>query len=182
MGRHPVSDEIAETLGAFVAGGAGPRHSTLTRFFARTGYGSAAPYDGNSQHPQPNKEDRVRDRICAAVRDSHRARELIDGLLSEYRAAGAFSPYTEADSERRRQANVRAAQAAFSRVDWELTDAGELRPAGVGSVAAVVGRPAIEDQLARLRRASDDPALLLGTAKVMLESTAKYVLEEFSVP
>ena len=44
------------------------------------------------------------------------------------------------------------------------------------------GRPAIEDQLERLRRASDDPALLLGTAKEMLESTAKYVLEVFSVP
>lgn len=44
------------------------------------------------------------------------------------------------------------------------------------------GRPAIEDQLTRLRRATDDPALLLGTAKELLESTAKYVLDAFSVP
>jgi hypothetical protein len=57
-----------------------------------------------------------------------------------------------------------------------------LRPAGIGAISALEGRPAIEDQLARLRRASDDPALLLGTAKEMLESTAKYVLEAFSVP
>jgi hypothetical protein len=52
---------------------------------------------------------------------------------------------------------------------------------GIGSVKSFEGRPAIEDQLGRLRRAADDPALLLGTAKEMLESTAKYVLEVFSV-
>jgi hypothetical protein len=33
-----------------------------------------------------------------------------------------------------------------------------------------------------LRRATDDPALLVGTAKEMLESTAKYVLDVFSIP
>ena len=47
---------------------------------------------------------------------------------------------------------------------------------------AVEGRPAIEDQLKRLRRATEDPALMIGTSKEMLESTAKYVLEAFSVP
>lgn len=182
MSGHPVSDEIAAALGAFVAGGLGPRHSTLTRVFTRSGYGGAAPYDGHNERPQLNKEDRVRDTICAAARDPHRARELIESLLAEYRAAGMFTSDSDTAVELSRRSNVRAAQAAFLRVDWELTDAGELRPAGVGTVAAVAGRPAIEDQLARLRRARDDPALLIGTAKEMLESTAKYVLEEFSVP
>jgi hypothetical protein len=180
--EHPVSDEVGAALGAFVAGGAGPRHSTLTRVFTRSGYGQAAPYDPGSPLQQPNKEDRVRDTICAAVRQPHRSRELVEGLLAEYRAAQCFSSASDATTETARLGRVRFAQAAFARIDWELTDNGEMRPAGVGVVGAVKGRPAIEDQLARLRRANDDPALLLGTAKEMLESTAKYVLDEFAVP
>lgn len=182
MARHPVSDEVGAALGAFVAGGSGPRHTTLSRVFARAGYGKAAPYSGNSTLPQPNKEDRVRETVSAAVREPARSRELVDGLLAEYRVAKFFTPDSDSEDERIRQEKVGAARAAFARIDWELTSAGEIRPAGVGAVAAVEGRPAIEDQLARLRRATDDPALLLGTAKEMLESTAKYVLEEFSVP
>ena len=182
MAKHPVSDEVAATLGAFVSGGAGPRHSVLTRVFGRTGYGNVAPYNPASQAQQPNKEDRVRDTVAAAVREPSRARELVDGLLAEYRAAGFFTPAEDPEHESRRRNLVAAARAAFSRIDWELTESGELRPAGVGALSSVQGRPAIEDQLARLRRATDDPALLLGTAKEMLESTAKYVLEAFSVP
>ena len=44
------------------------------------------------------------------------------------------------------------------------------------------GRAALDEQLTRLRRASDDPALLIGTAKEMLESVAKLVLEENGFP
>lgn len=182
MAKHPVSDEVAAALGAFVAGGVGPRHSTLSRVFARAGYGKAAQYSANSPLPQPNKEDRVRETVSAAAREPHRSRELVEALLAEYRVAGFFTPEDNPTDERSRKDKVRVAQAAFARVDWELTESGELRPAGLGTVVAVQGRPAIEDQLARLRRASDDPALLLGTAKEMLESTAKYVLEAFSVP
>ncbi len=182
MSRHPVSDEIAATLGAFVTGGDGPRHSVLTRVFARSGYGSAAPYDSRSAVQQMNKEDRVRSAVSAAVREPARARDLVDGLLAEYRAFGFFTTKDDAPAEHARKLTVSAARSAFARVDWELTESGELRPAGVDSVVAVEGRPAIEDQLERLRRATEDPALMLGTAKEMLESTAKYVLEAFSVP
>ncbi len=182
LSQHPVSDEVGAALGAFVAGGVGPRHAVLTRVFTRTGYGNSAPYNSNSADLQPNKEDRVRLTVSAAVRDPHRARELIDGLLSEYTAFGFFHPDQGGADEVARKERVRATQAAFARIDWELSDDGELRPMGLGAVVSVEGRPAIEDQLRRLRRANDDPALLLGTAKEMLESTAKYVLEEFAVP
>ena len=174
MARHPVSDEVGAALGAFVAGGTGPRHSVLTRVFVRAGYGAAAPYNSNSAAQQMNKEDRVRETIGAAVRDPGRSRELVEALLGEYRVAGLF------DGDRPEL--VRTVQAAFARIDWELTDGGDLHSAGTAVVAAAQGRPAIEDQLARLRRATGDPALSLGTAKEMLKSTAKLVLEEFSVP
>ena len=83
MTVHPVSDEVGAALGAFVAGGAGPRHAVLSRIFARAGYGSAAPYDSQSALQQMNKEDRIRETIAAAVREPARSRELVDGLLAE---------------------------------------------------------------------------------------------------
>lgn len=180
MPGHPVCEEVGATLGAFVAGGAGPTHSKLTTVFAQAGYGSAAPYDRNDERLQPNKEDRVSRTVRESVRTPQRSRELIDGLLAQYRAFGFFRPSDNPSEEMLRAAKVRAARAAFARIDWELTDDGELHPLGVGTVASAQGRPAIEDQLKRLRRATDDPALLIGTAKEMLESTAKYVLDAFS--
>lgn len=184
MAKHPASDEVGAALGAFVTGGVGPTHTKLTGAFTRAGYGQVSTYDGTSEDPRakPNKETRVRDTVSAAARDSHRARELVDSLLVEYRAHGFFSSSSTAPAEADRLAAVRSLQRAFSRIDWELDDEGVLRPAGVGVVGSVGGRPAIEDQLDRLRRATDDPALLLGTAKEMLESTAKFVLEFFAVP
>ena len=91
MSKHPVSDEVAATLGAFVSGGDGPRHSVLTRVFGAAGYGEAAAYDTRREDLQPNKEDRVRATVRAAVREPARSRELVDGLLAEYRAFGFFT-------------------------------------------------------------------------------------------
>ena len=184
MSKHPASDEVAAVLGAFAGGGDGPSHTKLTRAFSRAGYGAVSPYDSTSHdfRAKPNKENRIRDTVEAAVRDPHRSRELIESILVEFRAFGFFSAANDRGDEADRRSKVRALQKAFARIDWELDEAGDLRPAGVGVVGSMKGRPAIDDQLERLRRASDDPALLLGTAKEMLESTAKYVLEEFNVP
>jgi len=129
-----------------------------------------------------NKEDRIRETTAAAVREPTRSRELIDGLLGEFRVAGVFTPVGDAGQQHLRRENIASLRQAFARIDWELTDDGQLRPGGVAQVSAVEGRPAIEDQLGRLRGATDDPALLLGTAKEMLESTAKYVLDVFAAP
>ncbi len=178
MGKDPASDEVGAALGAFVVGGAGPRHSVLSRIFAQAGYGAAAPYLPNSTVQQMNKEDRVRVTVSAAARNPHRARELVEGILGEYRVAGIFKSGVDDETAQK----VQVLRSAFARIDWELTAEGDIRPAGVGAVVSAEGRPAIEDQLARLRRATDDPALLLGTAKEMLESTAKYVLDAFAVP
>ena len=184
MSKHPASDEVAAALGAFVSGGDGPTHTDLTRAFSRAGYGKVRPHDSLSRdfRDKPNKVTRVRDTVEAAVRDPHRARDLIDSLLVEFRAFGCFAASDDLATETNRRADVRTLQRAFARIDWELDDDGVLRPAGVGAVGSVDGRPAIDDQLERLRRATDDPALLLGTAKEMLESTAKYVLEDFHIP
>ena len=169
-----MNAEIASAMGRFFTGGTGPRHSVLTALFIRTGYGEDDPYDPVTG--SPNKETRVRTVLLAAMRRTDRVRQLVDGLLAEMRVHGCFDP-AQASLDR---AVVSAAQQAFGRSEWELTNDGRLQVAGLIDIASG-GRPALDEQLDRLRRASDDPALLLGTSKELLESTAKFVLEELGV-
>lgn len=178
MSKHPVSHEVAACFASLFWGGSGPTHSRLTTVFERAGYGYAAPY--RPPELDPNKESRVRDTLLAAEKDPKNARDLVDRLLADLRASRHFVTDTrDPETERRRRESVRDLQRAFAHIDWELTDEGDLRPGAGVVITAAAGRPAIEEQLARLRKSTHDPALLLGTAKDMMESTAKYVLEEF---
>ena len=72
---------------------------------------------------------------------------------------------------------VRALQRGLHRIGWQLDAGGYLSPLGVADMTTG-GRDALDEQLDRMRRASDDPALLIGTAKDLLEAVAKFVLEE----
>ena len=165
----PVNVEVGAALGRFFHGGAGPSHTALTSAFAQAGYSDADPYDGTL----PNKERRVQAVVAVAARRQTRARELVDAILTQLRVFGAF------DAERvgyDRDA-IRTAQRALRRIGWQLDDDGYLSPLGIADMATG-GRDALDEQLNRLRRATDDPALLLGTAKDLLEAVAKFVLEE----
>jgi hypothetical protein len=170
----PVSEEIGAALGMFFAGGSGPTHSALTGVFQSTGYADADPYDPSLQ--EPNKETRVQRVVSAARQRPSRARELVEALLARLRAKGAFTVGAAAyDPE-----CVRAARRAFTRAGWQLTDEGLLSVAGAVDLTTG-GREALDEQLDRLRRATEDPALLLGTSKDLLEAVARFVLEEFGM-
>jgi hypothetical protein len=84
------------------------------------------------------------------------------------RAAGSFNLLDDQPAQER----VAALDRAFRRIGWELTDEAGLLPIGIIDVATG-GRVALDDQLARLRRSTDDPALLLGTAKDLLERPSR---------
>lgn len=171
----PVNAEVGAALGRFFHGGAGPSHASLTSAFAQAGYSDADPYDARTG--TPNKEQRVHAVIAAAVRHPVRARELVEAILTHLRVAGAFDPERGGYD----QDVVRSAQRALRRIGWQLDDDGCLSPLGVADVATG-GRDALDEQLNRLRRASDDPALLVGTAKDLLEAVAKFVLQELGMP
>jgi hypothetical protein len=174
MPQPPVSDEIAAALAGFFFAGAGPSHSKIGSVFIGAGYGQADPYSPQTQ--QPNKETRVRTVLQAAMRRPERARDLVNSLLVQLRVSGCFDPArSNYDQER-----VRAAQRAFSRAGWALSDDGILSAAGAIDLTTG-GREALEEQLDRLRRAADDPGQLLGSAKDLLEAVAKFVLEGFGV-
>lgn len=172
---QPISDEVAACLGRFFTGGLGPRHSDLTTVFVGSGFADADPYDPSEG--TPNKETRVVTVARAAARHPARARALIDALLAQMRAHGCFDANVMAFDEPK----VAALRRAFHRVGWELSDGGEISPGGLVDLKTG-GREALDDQLARLRKATDDPGLLIGTAKELLESIAKFVLEELGLP
>lgn len=174
MPQQPISDEIGAALGQFFFGGCGPSHSKLSTVFISTGYGLDDPYDDAAQ--KPNKETRVRSVIQAAKRRPDRARELVDALLVQLRVHGCF----DSSRENFNAEAVHVAQRAFSRMGWSLIDEGILRPEGSIDLSTG-GRAALDEQLDRLQRATDDPGQLLGTAKDLLEAVAKFVLEEFDV-
>jgi hypothetical protein len=169
MSRPPVSDDIAATVARFYKGGAGPTHPKLTSAIKVNGYIEADPWDPVLK--TPNKEVRVDAVIRAATRTPVRARELITALLRDLRADGHFDDGTiTADALRR-------AQAAFAEQGWDLSDQGHLTQKGPINLDTG-GRPALDEQLRRLQRAVDDPALALGSAKDLLEAVAKFVLHE----
>ena len=175
MQRPPVTDEIAAALGKFFFGGIGPSHSTISHITTRTGYGDDDPYRPDAQ--TPNKEMRVRTVMAAARRRPARAGELVEAMLVQLRVHGCF----DVKRDTYNPDAVRTARAAFQRAGWVLTDEGTLRP--IGHIDLTTGgRHALDEQIVRLRGATEDPALLIGSAKDLLEAVAKFVLEEMSMP
>ncbi|WP_430791299.1 abortive infection family protein [Actinoplanes sp. G11-F43] len=169
-----ANSEVGAVLGRFFFGGAGPSHSVLTSAFARAGYASDDPYDPRTA--TPNKQQRVQVVFQAAERHPARGKDLVEAILSALRVHGCF------DTERSGHAadDVRQAQKTLARAGWLLDEDGHLSPLVVD--VSTGGREALDEQLNRLRRSTDDPALLIGTAKELLEAVAKFVLEEFSYP
>lgn len=174
MPSQPVSDEIAGALALFFANGSGPTHASLSGVFARSGYGDVDPYRPPSRGDLggPNKEARVLAVVRTAVQRPARARELVEGLLA------VLSGYFRSSNDEH-QSLVATAQSAFRRVGWSLSAEGRLHPFN-GPQLETGGRQALEEQLSRLRSATDDPGQLLGSAKDLLEAVAKFVIEELS--
>lgn len=164
-----MNGEVAAALSTFVKGGVGPSHSSLTSAFYAAGLGDVAPYSSGSID-SPNKVDRIT-RACRSVwREPAGGRRLVEELLSSFRVHGVFQD-SSLEMERSALRN------ALQQVGWTLTREGRLEP--IGDIILEVGsREALNEQLNRLRRNTEDPGLLLGTAKELLESIGKFVLEE----
>jgi hypothetical protein len=175
----PLNNEVTAALGRFFIGGDGPSHPALTRTFVVAGFASDDPYDGST----PTKEKRVL-AVCDAARrrtpDS--ARRLTDELLTAIRVDGGFvegaeGTITGADVAPR----VRALREAFARAGWSLSESGVLSSIGAIDIETG-GRAALDEQLARIRSQTDDPGGLIGSAKDLVESVLKFVLERVGIP
>lgn len=175
MADFPVSDDIAAAFAKFFYMGDGPSHTDLSRIFLSAGLADFDPYDELAK--QPNKQQRVLSVFRGAERNPSKARALVDGLLSQFRILGVFS-----DAGDKSQANwVSVLTASLRREGWSLSPDGILSRLGAIDLETG-GRHALDEQLDRIRRGTDDPGLLLGSAKDLLESVAKFVLEEVGMP
>lgn len=172
MPRYPTSSEIGAAFGKFFYDGAGPYHSTLTGVFAASGYVDDDPYDPVQKIP--SKQQRVLTVFRAAERRPAQARRLVEELLVALRVEGFLD---RQPSPHQAQEAVRTLRRALQHQGWELDDDSRLVQQGDIDLTTG-GREALDEQMVRLRRNTEDPAALLGGAKDLLESIAKFVLEE----
>jgi|SRR5690625_365264 len=172
MSRQLANSEIGAAFGEFFYAGAGPSHTNLSRAFMASGYQDADPYDPETK--TPNKQERVLTVFRAAKRQPHKSRTLVEELLTLLRTGRYF----EAQSNHMNaKASTQTLIKALRHNGWDLDK--EYRLIQVGHIdLATGGREALDEQLARLRRNTEDPAALVGGAKDLLESIAKFVLEE----
>jgi Abortive infection C-terminus len=170
----PIDGEVAAAVSKFFHGGAGPSHSEISRVLTANGYGDDYRYEAGGV-AGPNKEQRVLQGFAIARRSPARARAFVDDMLGLLRLAGLIGDVSKANEDEKRLRLV------LSRTGWYLTDDGQLR-AFAGVDINTGGRKALDEQVERLRRSTADAALLIGTAKDLLEAVAKYVLEETEMP
>ncbi|WHU48692.1 abortive infection family protein [Gordonia sp. L191] len=177
MSRPPISADIAVRFAQIYKYDPAverPTHRQLTAVFNRYGFDDVAPYDPSAES-NPNKEIRVRRVLEAVRRQPRHARDVVDALLVDLRALDCFTNGSIGADVMTRL------QTAFKAEGFELTEIGELRTAGPIDLSTG-GRAALDEQLARLLKADDDPALALGAAKDLLEAVAKFVLDEIGWP
>lgn len=172
MPSAPVSDDIAAALAAFFHRGEGPSHSTVSRVLTAAGLNDN--YEYKPDVVGVSKEQRVLRAFNRAAREGG-GRRLVEGLLSALRHSGLIGV-----AEPDRTDDERRLRLALGRSGWLLTEDGQLN-AFAGADLDTGGREALEENLRRLRSSTADPALLIGTAKDLLEAVAKFVLEESGI-
>jgi hypothetical protein len=167
---EPISNGIIGALANFTQGGSGPEHRKLTQVFVSCGCSDADPFDEITR--TPNKVERIIAVGRAALRRPDAGRKFTEGLIDQFRISNVFG------SERQFYENsIKILTDELKHVGWSLTSDGHLQlPDKIDLETG--GRPALEEQINRLRRNEEDPGALLGTAKDTIESACKLVLED----
>lgn len=173
MPSVPLSTDIVGAIARLYLGGAGSTHTVIGRAIVAAGYKDDDPFDQRTR--TPSKEERLHTVLTAALRRPAGARKLVEGLLSGLRNTGYFDSIDNEEIDR-----VERLRRAFAREGWVLDDGGHLSASGAIDLATG-GRAALDEQLARLRRATDDPGQLLGSANDLLEAVPKFVLQELDL-
>lgn len=171
---EPINDAVVGAFAAFVHGGKGPTHSALGRVFVACGCSDIDPFD--EQTRTPNKEQRVLTVGRAASRKAGSGRKFTEGMLEQLRLAHVFSG-TAGVSDVDFSKAVEVLRSELNAIGWGLSEDGRLESQDEIDFETG-GRAALDEQIERLRRNSEDPAALIGTSKDLVEAVCKYVLEE----
>lgn len=172
MATYPISSEVASAVARFFDLPSTPAHSELEEIFSRSGLLARAPKN-DENGAQMGKMKRVRAALSwAADNPSPKARTCVDELLASLRASGVFAPSSTAPTDL-----IAGARRAFRNIGWDLDTNGRIGPLIISDIESAERRPVIELQIERMRNAPSDGSLLIGTAKEMLETSAKHVIE-----
>ena len=172
----PISSDIAYTLARFFSARGTPSHTELDEIFEFCGLSAFDPREDPTD--TIGKERRVRTVLLAtAEHPSRRSRDCVLRLLASLRGRNCFIPAWESYAG---EELIQSAIRAFRDTGWVLDSTGRLAPLVVDDIPSALRRPVINLQIDRIRNAAGDPALLIGSAKELLETTSKYVIEELS--
>lgn len=168
-----ISDEIAGALARFFDQ-IGPSHDELDGLFARAGLMNADPKRGSPV--AVGKMKRVRGVLrWASDNDPEAGSGLVKALVEAVRAVGGFrsgNPNYPGDEA------VLALQEAFASVGYDLGTDGVLRAIVLDSLEGAALTDALWSYVRRARSGAKDEALLIGTAKDLMEAAARHVLVE----
>ena len=168
--------EIGATLGDFFGStGLGPSHDQLTQAFTATGLAGGDPR-GTAGMSTPSKMKRVREVFdYASEKDPAAGLRLAERLVPLMRAKGCFQQKSEhyAGSE-----IISAAQRAFERIGYVLSDDGGLHPTVIDQLSGKAMTKALMGYVRRINVAGADAELKLGSSKDLVEAVARHVLTE----
>jgi hypothetical protein len=177
--RAPLNDEIAIAAAGLVNDAQAyrsrePSHSDLEFQFTNVGLTGADP---KAQGQTVGKAKRIRAVLTFALENSPDEGEvLVASLISLIRAKGGFRK--ESPNFCGSDAVVDAINAFRNEGGYVLTTDGVVQPTSLDTLSGTELSAALESYVRRARRGSEDAALMVGTAKDLLEATAAHVIRE----
>jgi hypothetical protein len=150
-----------------------PSHSTLELLIKRAGLQDGDP---KARGQLVGKRKRLLSTLSWALEYNRCAGEyLVSLVISSLRAAGGFRPES---SNYVGEGVIQDAINVFQTEGFELSPDGELLPVVLDSLSGVAMTEALKAYVQRAKRGASDAALLTGTSKDLLESTAAHLVSE----
>ncbi len=175
--RGPLTDAIVIAIARLVddaqSGRREPSHSDLEFHIGKAGLTAGDP---KSQGQPVGKAKRIRSVLSWALENEPDKGEiLVASIVTLVRAHGGFrsdSPNFVGEEA------IRDAADAFQLEGFVLTTDGILDPSNLDTLSGSDLTTALEAYVRRARRGSADAALLVGTAKDLLEAAAAHIITE----
>ncbi len=170
-----VTEELAVALRPFFEDWRGPEGYKIEELFARLDVDHLDP-DGDSdrRHSKATRVERV---LVRAVAESPPiAWTVFGGLVELIRSQGGFRRSSEHYPGQQAVATVGA---VLGRQGYEIDDEGILRATVFDRFDETETAAGIRSVVARARKGSEDPPLVIASAKEVVEASARYVIQAF---
>jgi hypothetical protein len=171
-----VNDALATAISQMIDQDSPLSHDDLDTAFTRFKLRAGDPGRVDANGKYIGKHRRVKGVLTYAVdNEAEAGGRLIEYVVARLQGAGSFR---DGSSNRLPADAVANAQAVFRGEGLTLTDDGSLVPTTLDGLTGTALTEALLAYVRRARAGVEDAALLTGTAKDLVEATARHVLEE----